>query len=317
MGIMHRTGYHQEGRHAPAPAAALLLALCLLVAGAQALTIPIDDAALAAGADEIVRGEITGVHAGWTADHTQIVTTASVRVKGRAKGSGADTLTLSVPGGTVENVTQWVEDQPTLLPGTEAFVFVKHGGEGDRVYGGQRGIVPVEQGRVRGNARTKGGGVPADAYGRYLGELAAGRAAAAPASEPAPRAAAATTPVIARVSPDTASAGTGTTITITGTGFGTKASRESYADVGFVQRFFPVSPIWASGAPHFSNNVNDVVSWSDTEIVVRVPTGVTGDWYPGSASSGYVWVITDQNVTSLPVPTVVGIAMTGAVSFLT
>ncbi len=106
------------GRFRPLlPAAVLLLAFCLLASGAQALMVPMDDAALATGADEIVRGEIADVHAGWTADHTSIVTTASVRVKGRAKGQGPDTLTLTSLGGTVGDVTQWVEDEPVLVPG--------------------------------------------------------------------------------------------------------------------------------------------------------------------------------------------------------
>ena len=175
-------------------------------AGAQALMVPMDDAALATGADEVVRGEITAVSSQWNADHTTSSPRPSVRVKGRAKGAGPDTLALTVPGGTVDGITEWVEDEPVLVNGTEAFVFVSHGPKGNRVYGGSQGIVPVEQGRVRGNGKTKGGGVPADAYGQYLGALAAGRAAAPPAAEPAPRAAAGTVPVITGVSPAAGSA---------------------------------------------------------------------------------------------------------------
>ncbi len=293
------------GRSRPhAPAAVLLLALCLLASGAQALMIPMDDAALATGADEVVRGEIADVRAGWNADHTAIVTTASVKVKGRAKGNGADTLSLTVPGGTVDNVTLWVEDEPVLVAGTEAFVFVKHGAKGSRVYGGSQGVVPVDRGRVRGNGKTKGGGVPADAYQHYIGALAAGAAATPPAAEPAPRAAAGTVPVITGVSPASASAGTGTEVTITGSGFGTRASRDSIADVGFTYRYTgsEVVPIWASGYPRLDLNPDEIVAWSDTRIVVRVPTGITPDGYSGSASSGFLWVLSDEDVPSAGKP---------------
>ncbi len=285
-------------------AAALLLALCLLAAGVQALTIPMDDAALAKGADEIIRGQISDVHSVWNADHTQIATTASVSVKGRAKGAGPDRIALTVRGGTVGNVTQWVEDEPVLVDGAEALIFVKHGPKENRVYGGTQGVVPIEQGRVHGNGKVKGGGVPADAYGQYLGDLATGRSVAAPASEPAPRAMAGPVPMITNVSPERASAGTGTEVVITGTGFGSRPSRASNADVGFSYRYdgSTVSPIWASGYPYFDRNDDDIVSWSDTEIVVRVPTGRTPDGYRGSASSGFLWVLTDDNAASASRP---------------
>lgn len=311
---MHRTSPVPRRSRPLLPSAVLLLALCLLAVGAQALTVPMDDAALATGADEVVRGEIADVHADWTADHAQIVTTARVTVKGRAKGQGADTLTLTSLGGTVGETTQWVEDQPVLVPGTEAFIFVKHGAKGNRVYGGPQGVVPVEQGRVHGNGQVKGGGVSADAYGHYIGALATGSAATPPASEPAPRAATAMVPVITNVSPSSASAGTGTEITITGTGFGSRPSRASKADVGFVYRYdwSAVTPIWASGYPYYGANEDDIVSWSDTRIVARVPAGTTADNYPGTASSGYVWVLTDGNAASAVHPFAVTFGYGGA-----
>jgi hypothetical protein len=135
-----------------------------------------------------------------------------------------------------------------------------------------------------------------------VGALASGNPVAAPASEPAPRAAAGPVPVITNVSPDTASAGTGTTVTITGTGFGTRPSRDSYTDVGFVYRYdgSTVTPIWASGYPTIVSYINNIISWSDTEIIVQVPAGYTPDGYGGSASSGYLWVLNAENTASAP-----------------
>ncbi|MEN6342622.1 MAG: right-handed parallel beta-helix repeat-containing protein [Methanospirillum sp.] len=296
---MHQSHIHRGRLAALPPATVLLLALCLLAAGAQALAAPLDDAALAAGADEIVRGEITAVSSAWDADHARIWTTATVRVAARLKGDGNETLTLAIPGGTVDGVTLDVEDQPVLAAGTGAFIFVARGPAGEaRVYGGEAGVVPLEQGRVA-LGTIKGGGVSADAYGEYLAALAAGRPALAPTPSPAPRAraAAATVPVITNVSPERASAGTGATITITGSGFGTKASRDSYADVGFTWRF-PAEAIWASGYPVYDRNPDGIVFWSDTRIVVTVPTGYTASGAFVTAASGYVWVVTDANAAS-------------------
>ena len=307
---MHHASPDPARSRALAPASLALLALCLLAVGAQALMLPLDDAALATGADEVVRGEITTVSSRWNADHTDIVTIADLRVKGRAKGTGPGTLVLTVPGGTVDGITEWVEDEPVLVNGTEAFVFVAHTPKGNRVYGGSQGIVPVGQSRVRGNGKTKGGGVPADAYGQYLGELAAGRAGNPPAAEPVPRATTGTVPVITGVSPATGSGGTESWITITGTGFG---SRSSYADVGFVYRYdgSTVTPIWASGHPDPGWNADNIGAWSDTEITVRIPTGITVDGYAGAASSGYLWVLTGENVASANHPFTVTFAYGG------
>jgi len=104
-------------------------------------------------------------------------------------------------------------------------------------------------------------------------------------------------PVITSVSPPIASAGTNTTITITGTGFGTNGST---ADVGFLGS--GASVLWASGRTDPSYNPNEIVSWSDMEVRVRVPTGLDGEGYISSASSGVLCLVTDANRTSNLVP---------------
>jgi PKD repeat protein len=111
--------------------------------------------------------------------------------------------------------------------------------------------------------------------------------------------------VLASVSPSSAPAGTGATITITGSGFGTKASRQSSADVGFVYRCTSPTtfvPAYATGKPYYDSNANGIVSWSETRIVVRVPAGRMSDGYDGSASSGRVWVVTDAGASSAAAP---------------
>jgi subtilase family serine protease len=284
-----------------------LLLMCLFISGAQAITVKQDLSTISQRSDDIVYGTIVGTRSSWTADTMNIITTAEVRIDRNIRGRYSGTISVTVPGGTVDGITQHVEDQPVLLPGADVFLFVKqHDRYGTTVVGGTQGVQPVVDGRVLIGASTKGDGIPVDAFYRYLRDLASGGAASVPnSSGPAtpPRAAAAT-PVISGVTPGTASAGTTSQIAITGSGFGTKSSRQSKADVGFLYRYDSdgATPIWASGAPYYSYNANDIVSWTDTRIVVNVPVGVTSDWYPGSASSGYVYVVTDANLKSSSKP---------------
>jgi hypothetical protein len=115
-------------------------------------------------------------------------------------------------------------------------------------------------------------------------------------------------PVISSIVPDTGSAGTGTAVTIHGQGFGTKASRDSPADVRFT--FDATYPIWASGRcdryPDWQTaNQDAILDWTDTRIVVNVPVGwvnIGSSRYPGGASSGPVSVVTDDGVQSNEVP---------------
>jgi hypothetical protein len=89
-------------------------------------------------------------------------------------------------------------------------------------------------------------------------------------------------PVITSISPSSVSAGTNSSVTITGSGFGaTKGSS--------VVEFF-----YQSG---HSKILAPVVSWSDTQIICKVPIG-TIDYYDAAASSGPVTVRTVSGVSS-------------------
>ncbi len=282
----------------------MVFAVCLLVAGAQALMVPEDQSSLAGSADGIVLGTVTSVESRWTADRN-IETTAQIALDSAVKGTfPARAVAVTIQGGTVDGVVQVVEDEPVLAPGARGFYLLERGASGFKLHGARQGVIPVVDDTVwvadgRGIPRA----VPAPAYGARLAALAEGREA--PALAEAPVVTAAAGPVIASVSPTSASAGTGTTVTITGTGFGSKASRESAADVGFVYRCTsPTScvPVYASGKPYTADNANDILSWSDTRIQVRVPTARMSDGYAGSAASGMVWIVTDAGATSAASP---------------
>jgi PKD repeat protein len=275
----------------------------LLIPGTLALTVDQDLATLSERSDDIVLGTVIGVQSCWTADKANIVTTAQVEVDRNVRSRYSGTMSVTVLGGTVEGISQHVEDQPLLVPGTEAYLFVRQNVKwGTTVVGGRQGVMPVRERRVL----VDGGEIGIDDFDRYLRNLTCGIFVAVPdpLAPESVSAADTTTPVIAEVSPATASAGTGTLVTINGSGFGTKQSRWSSAEVGFLYRYRTTgsTPIWASGGPYYSYNSNDIVSWTDTQIVVRIPVGVTVDYYPGSASSGYVWVRTDDSAVSEKVP---------------
>ncbi len=136
------------------------------------------------------------------------------------------------------------------------------------------------------------------ADGRRGSEIADGGTAPPPATAAPARVvrALAGGPVIASVSPPIASAGTNTTITIAGTGFG--ASRASPADVGFPSAG---GVYWASGRTN-TVNPDEIVSWSDTAIEVRVPSGLGATGTRETASSGGIRVVTDAGLESEPFP---------------
>ncbi|MEN6517744.1 MAG: carbohydrate-binding protein [Methanospirillum sp.] len=282
----------------------MVLAACLLAAGAQALMVPQDQSSLAGSADGIVLGTVTSVESRWTPDRN-LETTAQIALDSAVKGTFAGrAVAVTVQGGTADGVMQVVEDEPVLAPGERGFYLLERRASGFKLHGARQGVIPVVDDTVwvaDGHGAPRA--VSAPAYGARLAALAEGREA--PAPEEASVVTAAAGPVIASVSPTSASAGTGTTVTITGTDFGSKASRQSAADVGFVYRCTsPTScvPVYATGKPYYGDNANDILSWTDTRIVVRVPTARMSDGYAGSAGSGMVWVVTDAGATSAASP---------------
>jgi len=89
-------------------------------------------------------------------------------------------------------------------------------------------------------------------------------------------------PQISSISPSIASAGTDTTVTINGTNFGA------------IQGTSKVEFFYQSGRPKIEA---PIVSWSNTQILCKIPTDMVGG-YPASSSSGPV-TVTRGNETSI------------------
>src|SRR5690606_2689201 len=83
------------------------LAACVLVAGAQGLMAPPDEAGLARGAHGIVLGTVGSVESRYTPDG-EIETSASIALESTVKGSFGRAVTVTARGGTVDGVAQVV-----------------------------------------------------------------------------------------------------------------------------------------------------------------------------------------------------------------
>ncbi|MEN6342651.1 MAG: PKD domain-containing protein [Methanospirillum sp.] len=260
----------------------VVLAAFVLVVGAASAS-PDPDLS-GQGAGLVILGHVVSVESHWTADHLNIETVGTVAVDDVLRGDpSAPTVRVAVPGGTVDGLVEEVLGGPSLCEGQAGYLHLRADGEGRYVFAdGVDGVILAKSG-----TRSKGG--------TAAGSATSATSTGSSATEDG------VWPVIASVSPQIASAGTGTVITITGTGFGMKAARDSIADVGFTAR--DDETYWVSGYPNFTMNADDIVSWSDTQIHVRVPRGYesTGH-YLISASSGSVRVVTDEDRTSEEVP---------------
>jgi hypothetical protein len=271
-----------------------MMLVLMLAAPAAALMVQMDDVSLASGADDIVIGDVLSVSSAWNADHTHIVTTAQVSVNETLKGdlNTKQVLAITSEGGIVGDTEEWVEDQPFFIPGSQVAIFLEKGsGTNYSVYGLYQGVIPISEGRLENTRKAAG---LSNVKARILSALNGTNY-----SEKSPSGSESGTIIpagatITSVSPAIASAGTETVVTIYGSGFGTKANRESNADVAFYYGRSGTTYIYATGYPYYSYNVNDIVSWTNTMIQVKVPTGVCSDGYSGGASSGYLRIYTDD-----------------------
>jgi PKD repeat protein len=292
----------------------VFLAIVFSAGSASALMTERNLSGLASGSDAIVIGTVETVISGWNPDQTHIVTTVQFAVNESLKGNVTGTIPLSFYGGTVGDTTEWSEDSPVLSLGELAGIFLTNDTDAPwKLKGLTRGVYPLipdsEAGAVGKKSRM---GLSAAEFREMVAAALMGEEFTVGEEVPAALAArgmvreasAQATPVIAGVSPISASGGTDSVITITGTGFGTKAYDCSYADVGFFYREQLGYPylVYASGYPDCTVNPNDIVSWSDTRIQVKVPSNIFSGPFNRAPSSGYLVVFTDDEKVSNEYP---------------
>ena len=77
-------------------------------------------------ADSVLVGTVTDRSSYWNDKHTQIYTSVVFSVEDRLKGeAGPDKITITVPGGEVEGIGEFVSEMPSFDQGEKAVVFLK------------------------------------------------------------------------------------------------------------------------------------------------------------------------------------------------
>jgi hypothetical protein len=76
-------------------------------------------------ADYIVEGTVEKVESKWNEERTGIFTYTDLRIENYVKGApfAGNELQIVTPGGTVGEVSQWVEDQPIFHEGKKVRIY--------------------------------------------------------------------------------------------------------------------------------------------------------------------------------------------------
>ena len=86
---------------------------------------------------KIIRGQITSIRSYWNPERTLISTDVIVRVDEYLKGDGPREIVLKIPGGAVDDKTQWVSDTPQFTMENSYLIFLESSGQ---VTGGPDGV---------------------------------------------------------------------------------------------------------------------------------------------------------------------------------
>ncbi len=100
-------------------------------------------------ADVIVIGDVKEVASRWNLWRTAIYTYSTLSVEKYIKGTGPETLTIITKGGTVGDLSMWVEDVPVFTKNESVLVFLKQAGGEFSVVGWIQGKYIVENEYVR------------------------------------------------------------------------------------------------------------------------------------------------------------------------
>jgi PKD repeat protein len=255
----------------------LFLFIALLVAFSgysQCFQIPVSIQERAAEADIIVESTLDTSYCIWNPDHSVILTVNRIKVykyfKGSTPSQFLDVVTL---GGELDEQLHVIEPELHLTKGKTGVLFIKE--NNDRyTSGGSGNYIPVaaEQGFIEYDMISKTASDPFEQYTsitnslyplliQTLGQNFTIVNTLNFNTRPLYRITA--TPTITSFSPTTVTAGTNTTLTIDGTNFG--ATYSGSANVEFKDAN-------NGGTGYISVLANQIVSWSDNQIQVKVRT---------------------------------------------
>jgi hypothetical protein len=116
----------------------LFFGVCLLMATpTEALLLKTSWAERVDLSEKIVRGQVVSVKSYWNPEKTLIHTDVLVLVDEFLKGGGPREITIKIPGGTVDDKTEWVSDTPQLRAGDYGIILLESSGQ---VAGGPDGV---------------------------------------------------------------------------------------------------------------------------------------------------------------------------------
>jgi hypothetical protein len=119
----------------------------LLAASVDATTVaPLSFEQLVTESAAVVYGRVTGVRSQWTADRRFIESVVSIEVIKGMKGSAADSISFTVPGGQVGRYLNVIPGAPMFAPGDLAVFFLTvHGARLPVTTGLTQGIYRVQR----------------------------------------------------------------------------------------------------------------------------------------------------------------------------
>jgi len=230
--------------------------------------------------DKIVQGEAIDIKGYWNYEKTQIHTDVTVSIDDHFKGLSLfqPTITITIPGGTVGNETQWLEDTPQFNMGDYGVILLDSSGQ---VTAGPEGIYLLNKPQS-GTSQLQA----EDSFVSWIKAYVNGETNSS-FEETVQHDSLNTLQQdesyasIGGVNPATIAAGTGDVITISGSGFG--ASRGS-GD-------FPTIAFRYKTDQYMFNNLH-IKLWSDTQIKVEVFSGILNNYQyaPGSWSDTVAFV---------------------------
>jgi len=133
-------------RRQPILALGLMAGLLFMATASQALLPDFTKEELIQRSEAIILGTVQDMSSSWAADHAQIYTYMVFRVEAQFKGRPAgQEMTIQIPGGTADGITQWVSDVPHLEPGMRVILHIFTQDTGyPWIYGWEKGVLRVE-----------------------------------------------------------------------------------------------------------------------------------------------------------------------------
>jgi hypothetical protein len=227
--------------------------------------------------EKILRGQVIDVRSYWNSKKALIYTDITVLVDEHIKGDGQREITITIPGGTIGDVTHQVSDTPHFGIGDYGVILLESSGQ---VVGGPDGFYLLRKPMIGADqlqlltedkflswikAYTTG-------QTRHSFEEISNQTSGGSVLQDTSYA------TISGVSPSTISAGTGDVLTVSGSGFGASRGSGNFPTIAFR---------YDTGSTDYMYDNSKIRSWSDTQIQLEVWTGIVAgyDYSPGSWSN--------------------------------